>query len=122
VRVNSKGKTFDTEIYFNLAGVKSRISRNTSLEQKYLDSQVIKDSAQFVPRLTGALERSGIQATKIGSGLVMYNMPYSRIQYRGNFRHTILFHPRASRVWFEVAKAEYKQSWINGVRRLASRR
>ena len=122
MQVKADGKLFKTDIYFDKSGVQSRFKRNTSYEQKYLDSQVIKDSAKYVPRLTGALERSGISGTKIGSGLILYNMYYAKTQYYGFYRHTLAFHPMATRTWFEVAKASYKQSWIRAVKKLAARR
>jgi len=107
-----------TEINFNAAAVASRFSGNASRAQKWLDSEILKDSAPYVPRITGALEHSGIDGTVIGSGLIVYNSPYARKQYYGYFKHSTQAHPQASREWFEVAKATRKTAWIRGAKRI----
>lgn len=55
-----------------------RFNKKFSLAQKFLDNEVLKDSAPYVPFRTGYLEKSGITGTVIGSGKVIYNAPYAK--------------------------------------------
>ena len=53
--------------------------------QKYLDNEVLKDCTPYVPMDTGQLMRSGINATVIGSGEVVWSAPHaSRCYYTGS--------------------------------------
>ena len=49
--------------------------------QEYVDSEVLRRCAPYVPMDTGALIRSGIDSTRIGSGEVRYRAPYARKWY-----------------------------------------
>ena len=71
------------KVDFNPYKVKGRLTGAARRAQSWLDNTVVKDSTPYVPRLTGALERSGIAGTKIGSGLVEWNSHYARYQYYG---------------------------------------
>lgn len=102
----------------NNAKITSRLSTGNAQAQKWLDNEVLKDSAPYVPRRTGDLEKSGISGTAIGSGTIVYNMPYARRQYYGDYSHSKQAHPKATRLWFEVAKAANKAKWLLGVKKL----
>jgi len=102
----------------NEAKIKARLNNGNKKGQAWLDNEVLKDSTPYVPRISGELERSGIDGTVIGSGEVIYNKTYAKEQYYGDFKHSTQSHPRASREWFEVAKAMYKDKWIKGVKQL----
>jgi len=103
---------------FDATKVKTRLTRSNILAQKWLDNEVLKDSAPFVPRLTGSLEGTGISGTVIGKGEIDYNSPYARAQYYGDFEHSKQAHPLACKLWFEAAKAINKSKWIRGVKAL----
>jgi hypothetical protein len=107
-----------TTISFNAAAVTARLATSATRAQRYLDNEVLKDCTPYVPRITGALEQSGIDGTVIGSGLIVYNSPYARSQYYGEFTHSTQSHSQASREWFEVAKAAHGAAWIAGVKTL----
>lgn len=49
--------------------------------QKYIDNEVLRRNAPYVPHATGTLQDSGRTATVIGSGEVVYNTPYARYLY-----------------------------------------
>lgn len=84
--------------------------------QKFLDNEVLKDSAPYVPFRTGNLESSGIRGTRIGSGKVIYNAPYAKKNYYGkDFNFSKAKHPQACAFWFEKAKAQKKNAWVRGV-------
>ncbi len=98
----------------------SRFNTQHEKAQWWLDNQVIKDSAPFVPRDTGTLEHSAITGTVKGSGLVVYDAPYARKVYYGdNMNFSQAKHPQACAYWFEAAKAAHKTEWIELVKRKA---
>ena len=51
--------------------------------QKYIDSEVLRLSAPYLPHDGGNLERNGRMSTEIGSGEVNYTAPQSRYLYHG---------------------------------------
>ncbi len=102
----------------NKAKIKTRLSSGAQKAQRWLDNEVLKDSAPYVPRVTGELERSGIVGTKIGSGLLVYNKSYAKKQFYGDFNHSTQAHPQATRRWFYSAKAINRSKWIRGVKKL----
>lgn len=120
------------EVDFNKAKVHSRLLRANKMAQIWLDNEVLKDSAPYIPRLTGALEQSGPAGTKIGSGEVIYNSVYARYQYYGkvmvgkapktvtnkDLQYSKQAHPAAGRMWFETSKAANTRKWIRGVKLL----
>lgn len=87
--------------------------------QKFLDSEVLRDSAPYVPMRSGRLMESGSTGTVIGSGKVEYTAVYARRQYYGlNFKFSKDKHPQACAQWFEKAKSLKKSIWIKGVQRI----
>jgi|AGTN01.3.fsa_nt_gi Minor capsid. len=102
----------------NKAKIKDRLNSANHRAQIWLDNEVLKDTSPYVPRVTGELERSGIAGTRIGSGLLVYNKPYAKPQYYGEFKHSKQAHPLATRRWFHVSKAINRRKWIAGVKKL----
>ena len=49
--------------------------------QQIIDSECLRLMDPYVPLDTGALRDNGIINTKIGSGSIIYNLPYARKQY-----------------------------------------
>ena len=96
----------------------ARLGAAANRAQAWLDNEVLKDSTPYVPRVTGELERSGIEGTKIGSGLLVYNKVYAAAQYYGYFEHSKQAHPQATRAWFETAKAIHKRKWVAGTKKI----
>ncbi len=90
-----------------------------SKAQKYLDSEVLRDSAPFVPMRTGFLMKSGNAGTVLGSGKVVYIAPYAHAMYYGTHIHFSKDkHPQACALWFEKAKAIKKDEWMAGVNKI----
>ncbi len=120
------------DVDFNFAKLQGRLAGSVMLAQAWLDNEVLKDSAPFVPRLTGELEQSGPRGTKVGSGEVVYNSPYARYQYYGKVMigpapkqltdrdlvYSRQSHPKAGAFWFERSKAINKKKWVKGVKML----
>lgn len=97
----------------------SRFNPKYKKAQMYLDSEVLKDSAPYVPMRTGNLMNSGQTGTTLGSGKVQYNAPYAKRMYYGtHFNFSKDKHPQACAQWFEKAKAIKKKNWIAGVNRI----
>lgn len=78
--------------------------------QRFLDQEVIRTCAPYIPFDTGALESSGERSTKIGSGVVTWNTPYAKKQYYDGSSKGL----RGAR-WFDRAKADHEEDWKNGV-------
>lgn len=112
-----------------------RFNKQYTRSQVWLDNEVIKDSTPYVPMLTGALFKSGQLGTTPGEGVVQWIAPYARYQYYGKvmagpkygpkyptgkkLTYSKDAHPLAQSYWFEAAKAQNKQKWVSGARRLA---
>ena len=91
--------------------------------QKWLDNEVLKDCGPYVPFRTGDMMKSGSTGTVIGSGHVVYNVPYAKANYYGAGRNfSKEKHPQACAQWFEVAKAAKLKSWLAGVNKIANGR
>lgn len=75
--------------------------------QMIIDSEVLRRCAPMVPKRTGALERSGIEHTIIGTGEVKYGTPYAARQYynTADYRE---YDPRRGGMWFERMKVAQK--------------
>jgi hypothetical protein len=89
-----------------------------SRAQKFLDSEVLRDSTPLVPFRTGALARSGQLGTVIGSGMVSWVAPYAKFQYY-NTAETRGYDAQRGGKWFERAKASHKPAWVAGVKKIA---
>ena len=87
--------------------------------QRFLDSEVLRTSAPYVPMRSGELMRSGDKGTKIGSGEVEYNAPYAKRMYYGlSFNFSKDKHPQACAQWFEKTKVANIAAWKNGVQKI----
>jgi hypothetical protein len=89
--------------------------------QIFVDSEVLRCCDSYVPFRTGMLKRSGITATVKGSGMVRYNTPYARLNYysnKGNGREGMNKGGKRGRLWFERMKPDYKDSILNGVKKI----
>lgn len=71
------GITFDPDFADNA-------EKKFERKQKYIDSEVLRLSDPYVPKLSGNLIKSGIEGTVIGSGVVEYTAPYAKDQYYSN--------------------------------------
>ena len=102
---------------------RGRIPQNNERAQKYLDSQVLKDTDKYVPMRTGILAKSGIIGTQIGSGELEYSAPYARkVYYGANIGFSQSRHPLACAKFFAASKAVNKNAWLAEVRRIAGGR
>lgn len=89
-----------------------------SKAQKFLDSEVLRTTAPYVPFVTGMLQRSGQLGTEIGSGEVNYIAPYAAAQYYST-SNTRPYDAQRGGQWFERSKADHKDEWIAGAKKKA---
>jgi hypothetical protein len=83
--------------------------------QEYVDSEVIRVSEPFVPKVTGMLEKSGTLGTVPGSGEVSYITPYARRRYYSPGKVGSQTGPLRGPFWFKRAMAIYKPIIQRGV-------
>lgn len=116
---------------------KDMTNRFTSA-QKFVDSECIRLMVPYTPMLNGILMKSAVLGTKIGSGEIVYQNPYSRYQYYGKLMvssvtgsayatmgekkvltdvdlvYSTFRHPLAGPFWFERMKKEKLPQIIRG--------
>lgn len=115
-----------------IAGLAQALAAAGTRAEHAVAVQVEKDTAPFVPALTGSLT----QRTRVAGGTVIYPGPYARFLYYGkvmvdpatgstyapkggtkevtprNLTFSTSMHPQAQARWFEVSKAVNRQKWI----------
>ena len=108
----------DINVNVDSEKIRRELEQKARKAQEVLDSAVLSDSNYFIPKDSHTLENSGIDATVIGSGVVVWDAPYAKTQYYGeNFDHSKQRNPNACAKWFEAAKARYLKKWetlVNG--------
>lgn len=105
-------------VNFDTKKVAQRLEIQSEKAQKVLDSEVLRGSNYFIPKDTGAMEKSSTLHTVIGSGEVVWKTPYVVEQYYNTgYTHAKSRNPRATAKWFETAKARWEKSWLELVRR-----
>lgn len=90
--------------------------------QQAVDSEVLRRSDPYVPFRTGALKKSGVLGTKIGSGEVIYNAIYADKQYyhnAGRGKQGTVSGGLRGKYWFERMKASHKEDIINTAKKAA---
>ncbi len=104
--------------------------------QKFVDSECVRYMQPYMPRLNGALARSATLGTRIGSGMIEYNVPYARYQYYGKLMVSSITgsaysrgekkvltdidlkytktNPKAGAFWFERMKTDKRSAILRG--------
>lgn len=114
-------KRSGVKVDIDFGRIERRLEGNVDQAQQILDSQVLKDSTPYVPMDTGNLAQSGVRATNIGSGEVVWDAPYAGRQYEGLPNKARDVHPLAVSRWFEAAKAVRKKVWLEVAKRAGGR-
>lgn len=104
-----------SDVTVTAGGVKTTLKWNPSFgssktegfsnAQKFVDSECLRYMDPLSPWRTGAMVRSAIQGTAIGSGHIVYNSVYARRQYYE--------HKQKSR-WFETMKSQHLEDIKRG--------
>lgn len=72
----------DFNCSLNLPNPKNYKKEQIKKAQKYVDRQIIRLSDPYTPKDTGMLIRSVTMGTVIGSGKLVWDCPYSKMQYK----------------------------------------
>ena len=114
----ASGLALEVHAEFNALRLQKDFDTRFSKAQHMLDTSIIRDTDPFVPMDTGMLARSAETASAIGKGEIVYDTPYARRLYYGDFSFRTVHHPNACREWFEAAKAVHEKRWIAEVGRI----
>ncbi|MBS6702638.1 MAG: capsid protein [Clostridiales bacterium] len=90
-----------------------------SRAQKFVDSEVLRLSAPYVPLRTSMLLKSGQLGTDIGSGEVQYIAPYAHKQYYSPRKPGSATGALRGPLWFERMKADHGKEIIAGAKKIA---
>lgn len=112
--------------------VKNALAKACGRAENVVAQQVMKDTAPFVPALTGTLTRM----TRVMGNEVIYHGPYARFLYYGkvmvdpttgstyapkggtkvvtdrNLVFNTTMHPQAQAHWFDASKAQNMEKWV----------
>lgn len=115
-----------------MEAIKDKLAESCTRAESILGQQVIKDTAPFVPALTGSLTIR----TRLDGNKIIYPGPYARFLYYGKVmvdpqtgstfapkggtkvltNQDLVFskamHPQAQSHWFEASKAQNLDKWI----------
>lgn len=96
-------------------GIRKKIKKGKNNAQKVLVEHVLKDSNYYIPKDTGALETSGTISST--GKQVIWNTPYARrLYWNPQFNFSKDVNPNARGLWFEEAKAQKLNSWMQVVK------
>ena len=103
-----------SRVIVNFSRAYNRLDKARDKAQYVLANQVLADSNNYVPELSGDLKRYAVISNDNKS--ITWNQPYARFQYyaNGTFNYT---KPGTGPKWDEVAKRNHMSSW----RKLAGR-
>lgn len=106
--------------------------------QQFIDSECIRLMGKYTPARNLILAKAATLGTKIGSGHIVYAVPYARYQYYGkvmvssvtgsayakhgeskvitskNLSYSKARHPLAQAMWFETMKAKHSGAILRG--------
>lgn len=100
-------------VRLNAADITAQVRQATARAQVILDEQVLKDSNRFIPLDTGELMRSGLRASRIGEGSIVWDTPYARrLYFNPQYNFSRDSNPLAQGLWFEAAKSRYQSHWV----------
>lgn len=115
-----------------MEAIKNKLAESCTRAESIVGQQVIKDTAPFVPALTGSLTIR----TRLDGNKIIYPGPYARFLYYGKVMvdpqtgstfapkggtkvltdRDLVFskamHPQAQSHWFEASKAQNLDKWI----------
>lgn len=94
-----------------------KLNKSFSKAQVFIDSEVLRTSNKFAPKVTSMLIKSGILGTEAGTGEVAWIAPYAWRQYHlVNRKTTQNVNPLGGPFWFERAWKIYGESIILGAK------
>lgn len=125
------GVTFSMH-FSGMEAIKDKLAESCTRAESIVGQQVIKDTAPFVPALTGSLTIR----TRLDGNKIIYPGPYARFLYYGKVmvdpqtgstfapkggtkvltNRDLVFsramHPQAQSHWFEASKSQNLDKWV----------
>lgn len=109
---------FNVKVDVDTNKLQSKRQNATKAAQMQLDQDVLKDSNYYIPKAIGTLEGSGVRASQVGKGKVIWDTPYARrLYYNPQYNFSKDKNPNARGLWFEAAKAKKKGNWLDEARK-----
>lgn len=97
----------------DFSGAFKKVERKTKRTQLILDQQIVKDSNFYAPLNEGLLVGSSLIASEMGKGKLVWDTPYSRrLYWNPEYNFSTDKNPNAGGKWFERAKAEHLNEWL----------
>lgn len=90
-----------------------------SRAQKFVDSEVLRLSAPYVPLCTSMLLKSGQLGTDVGSGEVRYIAPYAQKQYYSPRKPGSSTGALRGPQWFERMKTDHGKEVVAAAKKIA---
>lgn len=98
----------------NVAKVEAKRRKAREAAQAQLDQDVLKDSNYYIPARYWILRDSSIRSSKIGQGVLIWDTPYARkLYYNPQYNFSTDQNPHAQGLWFEAAKANKRDDWLD---------
>lgn len=85
--------------------------------QEFIDIEVLRGCSKRVPFKSGDLRDSGLAHSKIGSGLLVYDIPYARKQYYSTAQSRS-YDPNRGAGWFHRTAAVERTRILAGAKRI----
>lgn len=106
------------KVEVDLSGTYKKLKKGKNKTQASFDQQVLKDSNFFAPQDTSALINSSLIASRIGEGVLIWDVSYARkLYWNPQYNFSKDKNPNAQGLWFEAAKAMFISDWIKIVRK-----
>lgn len=96
------------------------MTKGFNAAQKYVDSEVMRRMAPYMPLRTGAMIKSVQLGTYIGSGEVNVIAPYARVQ--NDTAPTRPYDAQRGGKFFDRMKADHKDDILRGAQKIAGDR
>ena len=116
VRLTDKSGNVSARLTWN-EGFGAEKTRDFTSAQKFVDSEVLRLDAPYMPIQSGMLIKSGQLGTVLGEGEVNYVAPYAGAQYET--RQSRPNDARRGGRWFERMKADHKATILRGAAKIA---
>lgn len=102
------------KIKIDFTGVQKKVKSKKEKIRYAIAEQVRKDSNYYAPEDNGDLIESSTKASKLEDGIIIWDTPYARRMYwNPQYDFSKDKNPNAQGKWFEKAKSEHLDEWID---------
>lgn len=111
------GLKITVTVNINTMELLAKFADRTENAQRVLDMAVIADTDPYVPMDTGMLASSVLRSYST-PGLLIYDTPYARRCYYGDYVFKTVHHRLASSHWFEASKQKNLKKWLRDAEKI----